>query len=154
MMSSKQNFFLLQKHNSFPKGTIWKNKECFLIMISSFLEILLITNTFLGYKLILHKILSFPLNLLFHTGKSLPSQLIWNASNDIQVSSKLAPGEYYEPKNKQKCTEPKRKTLSGDLMKLNDTDMNYTNFGDEVDSDKTMKTFCFKKACFILNSLV
>ena len=61
----------------------------------------------------------------------------------------------YEPENKRKCTEPERERMSGDLMELNDTDPNYINFGDETDSDNMirMKTLCFKKACFILNSL-
>ena len=67
----------------------------------------------------------------------------------------VAPGECYEPENKRKCTEPERERMSGDLMELNDTELNYINFGDETDSDNTirMKTLCFKKACFILNSL-
>ena len=66
----------------------------------------------------------------------------------------VAPGECYEPENKKKCTEPERERISGDLMGLNDTELNYINFGDETDSDNTirMKTLCFKKACFILNS--
>ena len=64
-------------------------------------------------------------------------------------------GECYEPENKRKCTEPERESMSGDLMELNDTELNYINFGDETDSDNTtrMKTLCFKKACSILNSL-
>ena len=67
----------------------------------------------------------------------------------------VAPGECYEPENKRKCTEPERERMSGDLMELNDTELNYVNFGDETDSDNTiqMKTLCFKKACFILKSL-
>ena len=66
----------------------------------------------------------------------------------------VAPGECYEPENKKKCTEPERERISGDLMGLNDTELNYINFVDETDSDNTirMKTLCFKKACFILNS--
>ena len=45
--------------------------------------------------------------------------------------------------------------MSGDLMELNDTEPIYINFGDETDSDNTirMMTSFFKKACFILNSL-
>ena len=68
--------------------------------------------------------------------------------------SMVAPGECYEPENKKKCTEPERERISGDLMGLNDTELNYINFVDETDSDNTirMKTLCFKKACFILNS--
>ena len=64
-------------------------------------------------------------------------------------------GECYEPENKRKCTGPERESMSGDLMELNDTELNYINFGDETDSDNTtrMKTLCFKKACSILNSL-
>ena len=63
--------------------------------------------------------------------------------------------EYYEPENKRKSTELERERMSGDLMELNDTELNYVNFGDETGSDKTiqMKTLCFKKACFILKSL-
>ena len=67
----------------------------------------------------------------------------------------VAPGECYEPENKKKCTEPKRERMSDELIELNDTESNYVNFGDEMDSDNTirMKTLCFKKACSILNSL-
>ena len=67
----------------------------------------------------------------------------------------VTPGERYEPENKRKCTEPERERMSGDLMELNDAELNYVNFGDETDSDNTiqMKTLCFKKACFILKSL-
>ena len=49
----------------------------------------------------------------------------------------VAPGECYEPENKRKCTEPERERMSGDLMELNDTELNYINFGDETDSDNT-----------------
>ena len=72
-----------------------------------------------------------------------------------QVSSMVPPEECYEPENKRKCTEPERERMSDDLMELNDTELNYINFGDETDSDNTirMKTFVFKKPCFILNSL-
>ena len=67
----------------------------------------------------------------------------------------VAPAECCEPENKRKCTEPERKRMSGDLMELNDTELNYINFGDETDSGNTirMTTLCFEKACFILNSL-
>ena len=65
------------------------------------------------------------------------------------------PGECYKPENKRKCTEPEGERMSGDLMGLNDTELNYINFGHKTDSDNTirMKTLYFKKACFILNSL-
>ena len=69
----------------------------------------------------------------------------------------VAPGECYEPENKLKCNEPEREKMSGDLMELNDTELNYINdeTKDETDSDNTirMKTLCFKQACFILNSV-
>ena len=32
--------------------------------------------------------------------------------------------ESYEPENKRKCTEPKMERLSGDLIELNDTELN------------------------------
>ena len=48
----------------------------------------------------------------------------------------IAPEECYEPENKRKCTEPERERISGDLMELNDTELNYINFGDETDSDE------------------
>ena len=51
----------------------------------------------------------------------------------------VAPRECYEPENKQKCTEPERERMSGDLMELNDTELNYINFGDETDSDNTIR---------------
>ena len=37
--------------------------------------------------------------------------------------------------------------MSGDLMEINDTELNYINFGDETDSDNTIrkKTLYFKK---------
>ena len=75
--------------------------------------------------------------------------------NDTKVSSTAAPGKCYEPENNRKCTEPEREKMSGDLMELNDTELIYINFGDETDSDNTirMMTSFFKKACFILNSL-
>ena len=62
----------------------------------------------------------------------------------------VAPRECYELENKRKCTEQERERMSGDLMELNDTELNYINFGDETDSDNTnrMKTLCFKKVCF------
>ena len=154
MLSLKENLFLSLKHNNSQKSTTWKNRECFLIMISSYLELLLIITTYLIYKLILRNILWFALNLFFCTGERLLTQLVWSASKDTKVSSMVAPGECYEPENKKKCTEPERERISGDLMGLNDTELNYINLGDETDSDNTirMKTLCFKKACFILNS--
>ena len=64
----------------------------------------------------------------------------------------VAPGECYEPENQWKFTEPE---IGRIRIELNDKKKNYINFGDETDSDKTirMKTLCFKKACFVLNSL-
>ena len=62
----------------------------------------------------------------------------------------VAPGQCYEPENKSKCTEPERERMSRDLIELNDTELNYIYFGDEADSDNTirMRTLCFEKACF------
>ena len=51
----------------------------------------------------------------------------------------IARGECYQPENKWKCTEPERERMSGDLMELNDTELNYINFGDETDSDNTIR---------------
>ena len=67
----------------------------------------------------------------------------------------VAPRECYKPENKQKCTEPERERMNGDLIELIDTELNYINFGDETNSDNTirMKNLCFKKVCFISNSL-
>ena len=48
-------------------------------------------------------------------------------------------GECYEPENERKCTEPERERISGDLMELNDTELNYINFGDETDSDNRIR---------------
>ena len=64
----------------------------------------------------------------------------------------VAPGECYEPENKRKCTEPERERMSGELMELNDTELNYLNFGDKTDYNNMipMKNLCFKKDCFIL----
>ena len=44
-----------------------------------------------------------------------------------------------------------RERMSGDLIELNDTELNYIKFGDEADSDNTIqiKTSWFKKVCFI-----
>ena len=93
--------------------------------------------------------------MFFYTGERLPPQLVRSASKDTKVSSMVAPAECYEPENKRKCAEPERQGMGGHLMELNDTELNYINFGDETDSDNTirMTTLCFKKACFILNSL-
>ena len=132
MLSLKENLFLLLKHNNSQKSTTWKNRECFLIMISSYLELLLIITTYLIYKLILRNILWFALNLFFYTRERLLTQLVWSASKDTNVSSMVAPGECYEPENKKKCTEPERERVSGDLTGLNDTELNYINFGDET----------------------
>ena len=124
--------------------------ECFLIMIPSYLDLLLIITTNLSYKLILRNILWFALNSFLYAAERFPPQLVWSASKGAKVSSMVAPGECCEPENKGKCTGPER-----DLMELNGAELNYINFGDETDSDNTirMKTLCFKKACFILNSL-
>ena len=51
----------------------------------------------------------------------------------------VAPRECYELENKRKCTEQERERMSGDLMELNDTELNYINFGDETDSDNTIR---------------
>ena len=48
-------------------------------------------------------------------------------------------GECYEPENERKCTEPETERMSGDLMELNDTELNYINFGDETDSDNRIR---------------
>ena len=56
-MLSKKILFLLLKQNDFPKSNTWENKEYFLIMISSCLELMLIIITYLSYKLILCNIL-------------------------------------------------------------------------------------------------
>ena len=45
------------------------------------------------------------------------------------------PRECYEPKNKRKCTEPKREGVSNELMELNDTELNYMYFDYKTDSD-------------------
>ena len=44
----------------------------------------------------------------------------------------VAPAEFYKPENKRKCTEPEMERMSGDLMELNDAELNYLNFGDET----------------------
>ena len=133
----------------------WKNREYFLIMIPSYLDLLLIITTYLSYELILCNNFWFALNLFFYTGERLPPQLIWNTLKDTKVSSVVAPGECYEPGNKQECYKPERERMSYDLTELNDMEPNFINFGDETDSDDVirMKTFCFKKVCFLLNNL-
>ena len=73
----------------------------------------------------------FPLSLFFYAGERIPLQLVW--SKDAKVSSMVAPGECYEPENKRKCSEPERERMSGELMELNDTELNYLNFGDKTD---------------------
>ena len=45
------------------------------------------------------------------------------------------PGECYQPENKWKCTEPKMERMKGDLMWLNDMELNNINFGDKTNSD-------------------
>ena len=59
------------------------------------------------------------------------------------------------PENNWKCTEPERERMNGNLIERNDAELNYINFGDEKDSDNAirMNNLCFKKVCFILNSL-
>ena len=94
MMSSKQNLFLSLKHDNFTKITTWKNKECFLIMISSYLELMLIIATYLSCKLILFRIKC----ILLHRKKASP-RLVWSSSEDTKVSFMVAPGERYKPEN-------------------------------------------------------
>ena len=36
----------------------------------------------------------------------------------------VAPGECYKTEDKRKYTEPERERMSGDLMELNDTELN------------------------------
>ena len=43
-------------------------------------------------------------------------------------------GEYYVLEDRRKCTEPEQERMSGDLMELNDAELNNINFGDETDS--------------------
>ena len=75
----------------------------------------------------------FPLSLFFYAGERIRFQLVWSASKDAKVSSMVAPGECYEPENKRKCSEPERERMSGELMELNDTELNYLNFDDKAD---------------------
>ena len=114
-------------------------------------------NYILSYKLILPSILWFALNLFFCAEERLPSQVVWSASKDTNVSSMAATREFYERENKWKCTEPERERMSDDLMELNDTELNHMHFGDETDSDNASNysdiDFVAKKAYFILNSL-
>ena len=120
-------------------------------MISSYLELLLIITTYLSYKLILRKILWFASNLFFYIRERLPPRLVWSVSKDTKISSMIAPEECYKPKNKRKCTE-RRWEMSGDLMEVNDTELNYINFGDETDSDDASndsdEDFVFWKSLF------
>ena len=62
------------------------------------------------------------------------------------------PRECYEPENKWKCTELERERMSDDLMKLNDTELNYINFDDETDSDNASydsdEDFVLQKSLF------
>ena len=78
-MSSTQKLFLSLKQSNFPKSNIWKNKECFLIMITCCFEL----------------------------------------------------------NNKRKCNELGREKMSDDFMELNDMELNYIYFGDEMGSDET-----------------
>ena len=43
----------------------------------------------------------------------------------------------YELKNKRKCNELGRERMSDDFMELNDMELNYIYFGDEMGSDET-----------------
>ena len=154
-----KNLFLSLKQNEFPQSNIWKNKECFLIMISSCLELRLIIITYLSCKLIFHNILWFVLNLSFCTEERLPPHLVRSASKDIsKVSSVETPQECYEPKNKRKCTEPEMERVRNDLIELNDTELNYMYFDYKTDSgdasNNSDEDFVLQKAYFILNSLV
>ena len=45
----------------------------------------------------------------------------------------------YELKNKRKCNELGRERMSDDFMELNDMELNYIYFGDEMGSDETSK---------------
>ena len=93
-------------------------------MISTWLELPLILTAYLSYELIYRNILGFALNLFFYTGERLPPLLVWNASEDTEASSMVAPRECYEPEDKRKFTEPERERMSGDFMDLNDTELN------------------------------
>ena len=72
--------------------------------------------------------------ILLHWRKASP-QLGWSASKDAKVSSMAAPSEFYEPEDKRRCIEPEMERMSGNLMELNDKELNNINFGDEKDSD-------------------
>ena len=109
-MSSNLNLFLSLKQNNFPKSNIWKNKECFLVIISSCLELVIIIIIYLSYKLTFRNILLFVLNLFFCAGERLPPHLLRSASKDkSNAFSVAAPRECYEAENKRKCAEPERK---------------------------------------------
>ena len=45
----------------------------------------------------------------------------------------------YVLKNKQKCNELGKERMSDDFMELNDMELNYIYFGDEMGSDGTSK---------------
>ena len=75
---------------TFQKVMFEKNKKCFLIMISRCLELLLITITWLSYKLILRNVLWIALNLFFCTEEMLPWQLVQTASKDTSKGSSVA----------------------------------------------------------------
>ena len=93
------------------------------------------------------------LSLFICTGERLPSQLVRSASKvTSKGSSVVAPGKCYKPENKRKCTEPEWKSMSDDLMDLNDTELNYIYFEMALVTSR-VKTLCYKKAYFILNSL-
>ena len=46
----------------------------------------------------------------------------------------IAPGESWKPENKRICAEPERERMSGDLMGLNDLELDYINLGGETNS--------------------
>ena len=48
-----------------------------------------------------------------------------------------APRECNQPEKKRKYTEPEKEGMNGELMELNDAELNYIDFGDETDSDDT-----------------
>ena len=75
--------------------------------------------------------------ILLHRKKASPS-VIRSALKDIsKVSSVETSRECYEPKIKRKCTEPERKKMSNDLMKLIDMELNCMYFDFKTNSDDT-----------------
>ena len=45
------------------------------------------------------------------------------------------PALCHEPEDKRKCTQPEMEKMSGDVMELNDTELNNIGFSDETESD-------------------